>query len=304
MQNLRNIIPSANMLFAFEAAARHNSFTLAANELNVSQPAVSHAIKMLEKNLGVKLFERTHRRIELTREGRRFYTDVQVGLEHIYYAAHDLQMDRVRESITISGSTLFMQYWLLPKLNQFEEKFPQLDIRMHTTDRDVSLLTEGIDISVRLGDGKWPDYDVTFFADEVIYPVCSPEYINKNPEMTLPSDLLAHRLLYVDEPFRIRMTWSDWFRRVGVAGREIQKAIRFNDAQICLQSVLKGQGIALGWHHIVAPMIARGELVAPLYHPYQGSNAFYLLTPRIGSTTRDTKHICEWMLGEIAAQGV
>ncbi|MDX1739331.1 MAG: LysR family transcriptional regulator, partial [Alphaproteobacteria bacterium] len=168
MKNLRNLLPSANCLFAFEAAARHQSFTLAADELNVSQPAISHAVKLLEDSLGKKLFHRNHRRIELTQHGKQFYQDVSSGLEHIFFSAQDLQLNKTKEMVTISGSTLFIQFWMLPRLNAFNAAFPNLNLRLHSTDRDVSLHTEGIDISIRLGDGKWPEYDVALFAEELV----------------------------------------------------------------------------------------------------------------------------------------
>lgn len=304
MEKLRNLLPSANTLFAFEAAARLNSFTLAAEELNVSQPAVSHAIKTLESSLGKPLFHRSHRRIELTAQGRQFYRDVTAGLEHIYYSANDLQLNKARETLTISGSTLFMQYWMLPRLQDFESKFPELNLRLHATDRDVSLQTEGIDISIRLGDGKWADYDVSLFADELVYPVCTPDYLEKNSKITSEIDLLNHQLLYVDEPFRIRMTWKDWFRDAGISEQNmptnIPKGIIFNDAQLCIQAALSGAGVALGWHHISAPMIEKGDLIAPVKHRFAGQNAMYLITPREAQITLNTQKVRSWMLEEMA----
>ncbi len=299
MRKLRSIIPSANALFAFEAAARLQSFTLAAEELNVSQPAISHAIKTLEKNIGKALFHRSHRKIELTQKGKKFYRDVSEGLEHIYYSANELQHNKERETMTISGSTLFIHYWMLPRINVFETTFSHLNLRLHSTDRDVSLHTEGIDISVRLGDGKWPDYDTTLFADEIVYPVYSPEYEKKYGAIKSATDLLNHRLLYVDEPFRIRLTWKDWFRNAGVHDFVHPQGINFNDAQLCMQAALTGSGIALAWHHIAAPMIKAGSLIRPSLSKVKGQNAMYLITPRQGEGGKNIETVQNWMIKEM-----
>lgn len=300
MQNLRNIIPSTNALFAFEAAARLQSFSAAAKELNVSQPAVSAAIRGLEENIGKQLFHRSHRKIELTQQGKQFYKDVTAGLEHIFFSAQDIRLSRSREIVTVSGSTLFIQFWMLPRLKQFENAFPDLELRLHSTDRDVSLHSEGIDISVRLGDGKWPEYDVTLFAEEIVYPVCSPDYLKEKPSITQNTDILNHKLLYVDEPFRIRLNWDDWLWHAGIPKRAILRGIRFNDAEICLQAAINGHGIALGWNHMVAPLVKNGTLVAlPLYH-YSGANAMYLITPKSPGLSAQASAVRDWMMAEMA----
>lgn len=299
MDKLRNLIPSANALFAFEAAARLKSFTLAARELNVSQPAISHAIKTLEKSLGKQLFHRSHRRIELTGQGRNFYRDITAGLEHIYFSAQELLQGDAQTSITISGSTLFIHYWMIPRLRSFELQFPDVTLKLHSTDRDVSLLSEGIDISVRLGNSNWPDYDVSFFADEIIYPVCSPDYSLEHSGLDGDPDLLQHRLLYVDEPFRIRMTWRDWFRDAGQTDYQLPKGVFFNDAQLCLQAALTGQGVALGWHHICAPMVQEGTLIRAAQHTYIGHHAMYLITPKETQTSSTVSAVRDWLLQQM-----
>ncbi|MTI09681.1 LysR substrate-binding domain-containing protein [Curvivirga aplysinae] len=302
MQNLRNLLPSANALFAFEAAARHKSFTQAAEELNVSQPAISHAVKLLEESLGQTLFRRSHRKIELTKEGRRFYQDVTAGLQHIYYSAQDLHVGQSSENLTISGSTLFIQFWMLPRLSLFEEAFPNVALRLHSTDRDVSLHTEGIDISIRLGDGKWSEYDVTLFAEELVYPICHPDYLKEKPSITGNADLMNHRLIYTDEPFRIRLTWDEWFRNAGIPNhRGHNVGLRFNDAEISLQATLDGHGIGLGWNHIVAPMVKRGELIRLPLYTYRSQNAMYMITPKEEGLSPIAQKARDWMMKEMAS---
>jgi len=179
MRKLYDRIHSPSALFAFETAARLLSFTKAAQELNVSQPAISLAIKKLESALGVKLFERRHRAISLTGVGERFYTDVSFGLMHILRSTEGIAIQRDGHHVTLSCSTAFAHYWMVPRLARFRKLHPDIDIRVQTTDRDIDLDRENVSLAVRRGTGDFEGYDAFLLARERIYSVCSPAYFRK-----------------------------------------------------------------------------------------------------------------------------
>ena len=169
MHTLRTLIQSPAALFAFEAAARHMSFTHAAGELNVTQAAVSYSIRQLEAALGVKLFHRAHRAVTLTEAGERFYNDVSMGLSHIKRSAEAIARLDGGQQVTLSCSTAFANYWVVPRLSAFRAQHPEIDIRLQTTDKDVDLLAEGLSLGIRRGDGKWPGCEGAMLAEEAIF---------------------------------------------------------------------------------------------------------------------------------------
>lgn len=260
MQNLRSLIGSPIGLLAFEAAARHRSFTLAGRELNVTQAAVSFAVKRLEESLGAALFLRHHRRIELTDLGARFYQDVSMGLTHIRRSAEDLRRRHNEKRVTLAVSTGFATYWMMPRLRTFQSEHAGIELRFHTSERDVDLAGEGIELGIYRGDGAWDRYDSALLAPEQIYPVCSPAYAGAKPPLK-PAELAALELIHLEEPVRYRPGWSNWFAEAGVAWRDSGTGLRLNDYAVILQAAIEAEGIALGWNHLVLDLIRRGRLL-------------------------------------------
>ena len=299
MQDLRSLISSPSSLFTFEAAARHLSFTRAAEELKVSQPAVSHSIRQLERYLGVPLFERRHRALELTEEGRKLFRDVSIGLTHIYHSAQTLRHSRgASNQVTISISTAFATYWLLPRMAIFRQAHPDIDLRFQTTDRDLDLSAEGIGIGIRLGTGNWPHYDAWHFVDEKVFPVCRPDYLTQCVPLQTPADLLEATLIHLEEPHRSRITWNDWFRYFGIEAETTTRGLKLNDYSIVIQAALEGQGIALGWKHIVDKLLERGDLVRPIDATYVSQNSFYVVAPKSIPLTEPTAVLRDWLVAE------
>ena len=177
MQNLRRLLPSAGSLIVFEAAGRLASFTAAARELGMSQAAVSYAVRGLETQLGVPLFHRRHRQVRLTEAGTRFFADVSLGLSHIRKSAEDLRQLAVGSHVTLSASTAFASFWMMPRLQQFREDLPGVDLRIQTADRDLDIVAEGIPLGIRGGDPQdWPSYEALPLAPEEIFPVAGAAY--------------------------------------------------------------------------------------------------------------------------------
>lgn len=297
MQPLRRLISSPSALFAFEAAARLGSFTQAAEELRVTQAAVSYSIKRLEATLGQPLFVRRHRRVELTETGERFYHDVSIGLAHIRRSAEAIRRQRADNHVTLSVSTAFANWWVLPRLAAFRAAHPHIDLRLQTTDKDVDLAAEGIALGIRRGKGNWPEYEAALFAREAIDPVCSPGYLT--PLTTRPSstaDLKRLKLIHLDEPFRPRPSWSDWFAAQGVDYTDLGDGLRLNDYALVVQAALEGQGVALGWRHLTADLVARGLLVRVLDRTLETGLGFYLVWTRGKALADDAIAVRDWLL--------
>jgi DNA-binding transcriptional LysR family regulator len=284
MQNLRSLISSPSALFSFEAAARHESFTRAAQELNVSQAAISAAIKGLEAALGVALFHRSHKRIELSEAGKRFYSDVAIGLGHIARSAetiHQLAGDR---HVTLSTSTAFASHWMIPRLPSFRAQHPEIDLRLQTSDRDTELDPEAAMLAIRRAPKGFaaatPIYDATFFAEEELFPVCSPSYLAQTGAIRDLKAMAGRKLIHLEEPFRPRPTWRDWFQSQRHDFHDDGEGLRLNDYALVVQAAIGGQGIAMGWAHIVDFALRQGLLVKALDRSWKTGQQFSVITPK------------------------
>jgi DNA-binding transcriptional LysR family regulator len=279
MRKLYQRIQSPAALFAFEAAARHLSFTRAARELNVSQPAVSLAVKKLEEALGTQLFERSHRAISLTPPGERFYTDVSFGLMHILNSAESVAGRSVEEHVSLSCSTAFAHYWMLPRLATFRRDNPDIDIRLQTTDKDIDIADETLSFAIRLGSGNWPGTQSLRLGPEHIYPVCSPAYLAGSAVPRSNADLMSHQLIHLEEPFRPRAGWREWFAAQGLEFNDAASGLRFNDYALVIQAAIAGEGVACGWHHIVETLVKQGLLVRLSEATYDIGQGHFVLWP-------------------------
>ena len=277
MQNLRELVRSPHHLMVFEAAARHGSFTRAAGELNVTQPAVSLAVRQLEETLGVPLFRRLHRAIALTEAGERLYRDVSDGFRRMADTARQIRQRRDGPHVTLSVSTAFANYWMVPRLAIFHRDCPGIDLRLQTTDKDLDLDEEGVSLGVRRGLGAWPGYEAATFATEVLRPLASPAFLAANGTPSSLEELAAARLIHLEEPFRPRPTWRSWFEAHGTSFQEDGAGLRLNDYALVLQAAMAGEGIALGWRHVTESLIAQ-SLLAPVGRwALETENAFYLV---------------------------
>jgi len=296
MENLRKLLPSAGSLIVFECAGRHMSFTAAARELGMTQAAVSYAVGRLEKHLSTPLFHREHRRVRLTEAGTRFLGDVALGLSYIHKSAEALRADASGSHVTLSASTAFASMWMVPRLQAFREDLPDIDLRIQTSDRDLDLVAENIPLGIRGGvAGDWPEYRLLPLASEQVYPVCSVGYCEKFGLPESVESLLSHTLIHLEEPHRPAATWGEWFQSAGVESRRTPKGLRMNDYVLVIQSVLEGQGVALGWHHLVDGMVKRGVLVRLTSHSMMTGKSFNVAWPREVGLSSAAQRVCDWL---------
>ncbi|ASY55477.1 MULTISPECIES: LysR substrate-binding domain-containing protein [Sinorhizobium] len=299
MENMRRLLPSAASLIIFEAAGRHQNFTRAAAELGMSQAAVSYAVRSLEDQLGVSLFHRVHRAVELTEAGERFHADVSVGLARIQKSAEDIRAKGRETNVTLAASTAFASMWMLPRLNRLREDLPEIDLRIQTGVRDLNLDEEPIPLGIRGGDpAQWPRYHAALLADEVITAVATPAYVEAHGMPKKPADLLRHSLIHLEEPVRRACDWTEWFASAGLAYPAQGKRLAINDYVLVIQAVLAGEGIALGWDHLIAGQVRSGALVPVAGHVLRTGQAFYVVWPRSRELNSQAGRIRDWLLKE------
>ncbi|SMF54058.1 transcriptional regulator [Tistlia consotensis] len=295
MQSLRRLIGSTNALLAFEAAARHGSFTRAAEELNVSQPAVSAAVRQLEAALGTALFRRGHRSVALTEVGLRFQADVTLGLAHIRASAERIALEHRAPHVTLSVSTAFANYWLLPRLSDFRRRHPEVDLRVQTSDRELELGGGGSVLAVRRGRGGWPGYDDFRLAGECIFPIAGPRFLARAGRPASAAELAGCALIHLDEPFRLRPGWADWFAAQGQPYSDRGEGLRLNDYGLVVQAAIAGEGVALGWRHLVGPLVEQGLVERLLEAALADGTGFYVVWPRAMPLAPQAELVRDWL---------
>lgn len=299
METLRRLLPSAASLIVFEAAGRHQNFTHAAKELGMTQAAVSYAIRGLEEQLGVPLFHRAHRAVALTDAGERFHTEVSVGLWRIQKSAEEIRAKGREVNVTLAASTAFASMWMLPRLAKLREDLPEIDLRIQTSVRDLDLEEEPIPLGIRGGDpANWPRYHAALLAPEVINAVASPAFIEAHGLPRTPQDLLSQPLIHLEEPVRQACDWPEWFASAGLRHPAQSRRLAINDYVLVIQAVLAGEGIALGWQHLITRQIKSGALVPVGSHVLETGSAFYVVWPRSRELNSQARRVRDWLLEE------
>ena len=299
MQELWKLVTSPRHLMVFEAAARQGSFTRAAQEMNVQQPAVSASIRQLEEALGVRLFRREHKRVELTEAGRKLAADVTGALDRILVSAQSIQQKSRLEHVTLNASSAFNYYWLMPRLADLHARHPGLDLRLQNSDREPDIDAEGISLAIRRGDGNWPGCEAALIAPERIYPIASPQVMRAAVNLKTVPNLLHERLIHLEEPVRERPSWRDWFRYHHIPDREPQAGLRLNDYALVLQAAMAGEGFAFGWHHVCQGLVRRGLLAAREDWAWETGVGFWLVWSKHTALTPQAGQVRDWIL-EIA----
>lgn len=266
-------LPPLNALKSFEAAARHLSFTRAADELYVTQAAVSHQVKALEDYLGVKLFLRRNRSLLLTPEGQTYFLELKEILNHIAHATERLKNSSERGELTISLPPSFAILWFVPRLSRFREAYPEIDVRIRAVDEVDGSLTDDVDVAIYYGAGSWPGLKAFKLHNEFLLPVCSPLLLNDSKPLREPADLLNHTLLH-DET---RNAWKDWFKLVGIDKDKGDNGPIFSHSNLALKAAVHGQGIALANNVLVKPEIDAGHLIQIFPEALPRSKSFYLV---------------------------
>ena len=301
MRELRRLIHSPHHLFVFEVCGRLLSFTRAAEELGVSQPAVSLAIRQLEQAIGQDLFERRHRAIQLTEAGARFYGDVSSSFERLLQAARDVNRSGDADLVTLSISTAFANYWVMPRMTRLHRSHPNIDLRLQVVDKDVDLEYENVSLGIRRGRGGWPGYESAGIAREEIYAVASPAYLASNPRPKSIEDLRSHQFIHLEEPFRPRPKWRDWFESFGVEFVDRGEGLRLNDYALVIQAAMAGEGVAIGWRHVTESLIKKRLLVPVLPQSWVTGEEFHLIWSDKTELSPSAQRVRDWIIEESKA---
>ncbi|RED52202.1 LysR substrate-binding domain-containing protein [Aestuariispira insulae] len=298
MVNLRKKIPPLSALIAFEACARHLSFTRAADELGVTQVAISRQIKALEDHVGVKLFDRLHRAIRLNAQGQEFRDVLVPGLTRIADCVDGLQKGGGGNRLTVGTTTGFSAYWLMPRIAKFSSLHPEVELRFAVADQCVDLKASGIDLSIRYGNGAWPGLDSQFFCASHVRPLCAPSYWGDRPVTDDPRDLLGETL--IDFDYVVDSSWANWFAHMGVDLEKDPATITTNAYTSMVQAVQNGQGIALLSAPLIQDLINSDALMEPSSLPPQElPGGYYLVQPRGAGECVARETFIEWIKAEM-----
>jgi len=289
-------LPSLNGLRAFEAVARHMSFTKAAEELNVTQTAVSHQIRRLEAELGVALFLRLNGGLALSEDGQAYLPGVRAAFQALRYSTEQLLESRDKSVLTISTLVSFASKWLLPRLPSFQQAFPAIDVRISASTERVDFRKDAIDAAIRYGRGDWKGLRADFLMSDEVFPVCSPALAKT---LRAPADLANHTLLQVSG-----VTAGDWGAWLRAAGQPLQLAegprMTFDLAMMAVQAAVDGQGVCIGRSTYVEDDLRAGRLVAPFGLRLKDELGFYLVTPHETAESKKIVAFRAWLLALLA----
>ncbi len=294
---MKRWLPSLNGLRAFEAAARHQSFTRAAEELNVSQTAVSHQIRTLEERLGLKLFDRRGRALRLTEAAKNYLPSVRSAFDELYDATERLIRRDGDATLTVSTLTTFAAKWLVPRLGGFQDLHPEISIRITTSMATVDFDRDDVDVAIRYGRGDWPGLRVDRLIREDIFPVCCPKLLDGPHPLVRPDDLASHTLLHV---VGFREDWRVWLTAANVDGVDSSSGLKFDVAINALQAAIEGVGVALGRTALVEGDLATGRLVAPFDISLPIEAAYYVVAPAATADRAKIKAFREWLITTLA----
>ncbi|MGJ4915514.1 transcriptional regulator GcvA [Bradyrhizobium sp. HKCCYLRH2060] len=289
-------LPSLNGLRAFEAAARHLSFTRAASELNVTQTAISHQIKRLEDELGIRLFVRQNRSLALTPQARDYLPLVRAAFDDLRLATERLVRKDNAKVLTVSTIASLAAKWLLPRLTAFQEAHPGIDVRITTSTGLVDFRKDDVDAAIRYGRGHWPGVRAEWLMADELFPVCSPALLQGEKPLRCPADLAHHTLLQASGGYD-----DDWRLWLTAAGLPVEMSrqgrLSFDLSLMTVQAAIDGLGVAIGRTAYVQDDIAKGRLVVPFKMTLPSDAGFYLVTPEGRTDPPKLKAFRQWLKG-------
>jgi LysR family transcriptional regulator, glycine cleavage system transcriptional activator len=292
------MLPSLNGLRAFDAAARHLSFTRAAAELNVTQTAISHQIRRLEAQLGVRLFVRRNRALLLTREAQSYLPAVRTAFEDLRRATARLQRPDRDELLTVSTTASLAAKWLVTRVATFQDAHPTVEVRITTSTHLVDFQREEVDMAVRYGRGHWPGLRAQWLMAEDIFPVCSPSLLQGPRPLRRPEDLAHHTLLHASVS---REDWRLWLTAAGLpVSLALRRGLNFDQSFMALQAAMEGLGVALGRTRLVEGDIAAGRLVVPFDVILPSDAGFYIVAPAETADMPKIRLFRDWLVRSVA----
>lgn len=291
----RRLLPSTSALAAFEAVARLGSFSAAAEELALTQGAISRQIAVLEDQLQVKLFERGPRGVTSTDEGRDYARSIAEALVLIRSATLEAMTRSQGNSLTLAILPTFGTRWLMPRIRDFVTAHPDITLNFATRIGKFDFEAEGIDAAIHIGQPDWPGATCTFLMNELVEPMCSPQFLSENP-ISQPQDLGGFTLLHLASRSG---AWEHWFQSLGLHAPPA-RVMRFEQFATAAQACIAGLGVALLPRFLVEAELESGALVSAYPHPVVSPSAYYLVAPRATSHKRPITLLRDWLLRQVA----
>lgn len=289
-------LPPLQALRAFEVAARFENLSAAAEELHVTHGAVSRQVAALEAWLGMPVFHRIGKRVQLTDDGRRYLLTVQAAFDNIAAATRLLRESGTVRVLHINALSTFAMRWLLPRLSGFQRLYPGVELKLSTSTSQQPLGEAGerFDVAIRRGPGHWPNCEYGEFLEESELPVCSPALLARAP-IRVASDLAAHTLLHSDTR---PDAWPNWLTAADVAPALCRKKQSFDHFYLALQAAIDGLGVALGPLPLITDELASGRLVTPLAEPVIRTRSYWWIVARHQAESPLIRHFCDWLQQE------
>ncbi len=296
-------IPPLNPLRTFEAAARHLSFTRAAEELFVTAAAVSHQIKALEESLGVMLFVRQPKSLYLTEAGRAYLPGVQLAFKQLAEATHQLHLRGHPSTLKVNVPPTFAVKWLIPRMERFMKAHPEIDLKVSTLTQPVDFTREQFDLAIRYGRGVYEGMRSERCLSVEVFPVCSPALLAGEHPIVLPQDLKFHTLLHDDSRYTdvSNPDWSSWLNLAGVEGIDPTRGPSFWPSHLVINAAIDGLGVALAKKSWVEDDLAQGRLVRPFALSLPVEFAYYVVYPEERAENMQIMTFVEWIREEVAA---
>ncbi|MCP5367458.1 MAG: transcriptional regulator GcvA [Hyphomicrobiales bacterium] len=291
-------LPPLNAVRAFEAAARHLSFSRAADELNVTPAAVSHQVKGLEEFLGVTLFRRVNRAVLLTDAAQVLLPGLSDGLDRLAAAFERLRASQQSGELTVTSGPAFAAKWLIPRLEDFQAHHPEISVRVSASLEVVDLRAGIADVAIRFGSGDYPGLRADRLFAESLQPMCAPGLLGDHP----PLEALRRVTLLHDETARFdpsAPTWREWLKAAGIDGVDAQRGPRFSNAELALQAAIDGVGVVLGRTRLASRDLAAGRLVAPFALSLPLLPYFWLVCPEETADQPRIKAFRAWVLAQV-----
>lgn len=291
-------LPPLGALRTFEVVARHLSLARAADELCVTPAAVSHQIRTLEEHLGVPLFRRSGRNIFLTDAGQACLPGIRDGFERLTSAVNQIDSFGQAGILTVSVAPSFAVKWLVPRLDRFQDQQPGIDIRVSASNQLADFATDDVDLAIRYGSGRYPGLVVERLLPEAIFPVCSPDLLDR---IKTPADLQNQVLLHDDSPDDDQScpTWQMWFRAAGLGDAASKSGLRFTQSSLVLEAAIHGKGIALAKATLAESDLASGRLVRLFGDATPLDFAYYIVGPERKVALPKVTAFIEWLRAEV-----
>ena len=290
-------LPPLKAVRAFEAAARRGSFNEAAAELFVTPSAISHQVKALEEFLGVSLFRRARRQVQLTISGERYLGSVSHAFDEIDLATRRLLASSGSGAVNISVAPAFLTRWLVPRVREFQDRHPDIELRLSPNNGEIDFTWSDIDMAVYFGDGNWSGLEVYFLREVVLVPVCSPAFAASNPGMIRPEDLSRHTLIDVSTR---PAEWDEFLGSFDVTRQKRGKRLSVSSTSLALGAAMENLGIALADRQLVAREVLYGRLVTPLNISMVNHLGYHLVYHKDRQLTKQMRAFLDWVLEEIA----